>query len=62
MNIEDPLAKRSEFLRRRVESFDYRSPQVRYMVINGIPRLISFNEGLHVVEEIFSTGGKLKVK
>ncbi len=44
------------------ESFDYRSPQVRYMVINGIPRLISFNEGLHVVEEIFSTGGKLKVK
>jgi len=44
------------------ESFNYRSPQVRYMVLNGIPRLISFNEGLYILEEIFSTGCELKVK
>lgn len=33
--------------------FDYRSPRVRYLVIDQVPHLISFDEGLGIVERIY---------
>jgi len=34
-------------------SFDYRSPRVRYLVIERIPHLVSFDDGLEIVEQIY---------
>jgi hypothetical protein len=33
--------------------FDYRSPRVRYLVIDQVPHLISFEDGLKIVERIY---------
>lgn len=33
--------------------FDYRSPRIRYLVIDRIPHLISFDDGLEIVERIY---------
>lgn len=33
--------------------FDYRSPRVRYLVIDRVPHLISFDDGLEIVERIY---------
>lgn len=33
--------------------FDYRSPRVRYLVIDRVPHLISFDDGLEMVERIY---------
>lgn len=43
------------------DQFDYRSPRVRYVVLDQKPQLISFNEGLHVLEEIYRNGLTLSV-
>lgn len=43
------------------DQFDYRSPRVRYVVLNQQPQLISFDEGLHVLEEIYRDGHTLSV-
>jgi hypothetical protein len=54
--ITGAFPDRSVLHNHKGDSFDYRSPQVRYLVLNGIPRLISFHEGLHVLEEIYRSG------
>jgi len=33
--------------------FDYRSPRVRYLVIDQVPHLVSFDDGLEIVERIY---------
>ena len=33
--------------------FDYQSPRVRYIVIEHLPRLLSFENGLDIVEQIY---------
>lgn len=43
------------------DQFDYRSPRVRYVVLDRQPQLISFDEGLHVLEEIYRDGHTLSV-
>ena len=43
------------------DQFDYRSPRVRYVVLNQQPQLISFDEGLHVLEEIYRDRHTLSV-
>ena len=43
------------------ESFDYRSPRVRYTVIDHRPQIISFDDGLQVLEEIYREGLTLRV-
>jgi hypothetical protein len=45
----------------RGDQFDYRSPRVRYVVLNQQPQLISFDEGLHVLEEIYRDGHTLSL-
>lgn len=41
--------------------FDYKSPQVRYIAIKGVPRLLSFDKGLDIVEKIYKEQPTLKV-
>lgn len=41
------------------KGFDYRSPRVRYIVVDGIPRLVSFDDGLEIVEQIYAEGPDL---
>lgn len=45
----------------RGDQLDYRSPRVRYVVLDQQPQLISFDEGLHVLEEIYREGHTLSV-
>jgi len=40
--------------------FDYRSPRVRYLVIERIPHLISFDDGLEIVEQIYHEQASLR--
>lgn len=40
--------------------FDYRSPRVRYMVIDGVSHLISFDDGLEIVERIYREQASLR--
>ncbi|MCL0096347.1 hypothetical protein M1N66_01905 [Thermodesulfovibrionales bacterium] len=41
--------------------FDYQSPRVRYIVTKHLPRLLSFESGLDVVEQIYKEKPRLKV-
>lgn len=41
--------------------FDYKSPRVRYLVIEHIPRLLSFENGLDIVERIYKEQPRLKL-
>lgn len=41
--------------------FDYQSPRVRYIVIEHLPRLLSFENGLDIVEQIYKTKPRLRV-
>lgn len=41
--------------------FDYKSPRVRYLVIEHIPRLLSFENGLDIVERIYKEQPSLKL-
>lgn len=41
--------------------FDYRSPRVRYLVVDRIPRLLSFEDGLDIAERIYQEKPSLKV-
>ncbi len=41
--------------------FDYQSPRVRYIVIEHLPRLLSFENGLDIVEQIYKEKPCLKV-
>lgn len=43
------------------DQFDYRSPRVRYIVLNNFPQLISFDDGLQVLQEIYNQGHTLRV-
>ena len=40
--------------------FDYRSPRVRYLVINRVSHLISFDDGLEIVERIYREQASLR--
>jgi hypothetical protein len=40
--------------------FDYRSPRVRYLVIDRVPHLISFDDGLEIVERIYREQANLR--
>lgn len=40
--------------------FDYRSPRVRYLVIDRVPYLISFDDGLEIVERIYRGQASLR--
>ena len=40
--------------------FDYRSPRVRYLVIDRVPHLISFDDGLEIVERIYREQASLR--
>ena len=40
--------------------FDYRSPRVRYLVIDRVPYLISFDDGLEIVERIYREQASLR--
>lgn len=40
--------------------FDYRSPRVRYVVIDRVPHLISFEDGLEIVERIYREQANLR--
>ena len=40
--------------------FDYRSPRVRYLVIDLVPHLISFDDGLEIVERIYREQASLR--
>lgn len=40
--------------------FDYRSPRVRYLVIDRVPCLISFDDGLEIVERIYREQASLR--
>lgn len=40
--------------------FDYRSPRVRYVVIDRVPHLISFDDGLEIVERIYREQANLR--
>lgn len=42
-------------------NFNYRSPRVRYIVLDAVPKLMSFNDGLEVVEEIYKVKPALQV-
>lgn len=41
--------------------FDYRTPRVRYTVINGLPELVAFDDGLDIVEQLYKQSRELKV-
>jgi len=41
--------------------FDYQSPRVRYIVIEHLPRLLSFENGLDIVEQIYKEKPCLRV-
>ncbi len=41
--------------------FDYQSPRVRYIVIEHLPRLLSFKNGLDIVEQIYKEKPCLRV-
>lgn len=41
--------------------FDYKSPKVRYLVIEHIPRLLSFENGLDIVERIYKEQPSMKL-
>lgn len=41
--------------------FDYRCPRVRYIVVEHLPKLLSFESGLDVVEQIYKEKPRLKV-
>ena len=43
------------------DQFDYRSPRVRYIVLNNLPQLISFDDGLQILQEIYSQGHTLRI-
>ena len=40
--------------------FDYRSPRVRYVVIDRVPHMISFDNGLEIVERIYREQANLR--
>ena len=40
--------------------FDYRSPRVRYLVIDRVAHLISFDDGLEIVERIYREQASLR--
>ena len=40
--------------------FDYRSPRVRYMVIDRVSHLISFDDGLEIIERIYREQASLR--
>ena len=42
--------------------FDYRSPRVRYLVIDRVPHLISFDDGLEIVERIYREQTSLRCR
>lgn len=41
--------------------FNYRAPRVRYAVIDGLPELIAFDEGLEIIEQLYRQSRVLKV-
>lgn len=41
--------------------FDYKSPRVRYLVVDNYPRLVSFDDGLDIVEHIYQEQPDLRV-
>jgi hypothetical protein len=41
--------------------FDYKSPRVRYLVIDNYPRLVSFADGLDIVERIYKEQPDLRI-
>ncbi|OHB72374.1 MAG: hypothetical protein A2W23_01555 [Planctomycetes bacterium RBG_16_43_13] len=41
--------------------FDYKSPRVRYLVLHDYPRLVSFDEGLEIVEQIYHEPSDIRV-
>ncbi len=43
------------------KSFNYDSPRVRYLVLNHIPYILSFEDGLEIVEEIYKKQPSLRV-
>jgi len=43
------------------DGFGYRSPRVRYLVVDRIPRLLSFEDGLNVVEQIYQEKPNLRI-
>lgn len=45
----------------KVGGFDYKSPRVRYLVLEGYPRLVSFDDGLAIVEQIYREQPEIRV-
>ena len=43
------------------EGFDYRSPRVRYLVLNGVPQIASFGPGVVVLEYLYRETFTLQV-